>query len=60
MGFAGVSPGSLVLILLIVMMLFGTKRLRNIGEDLGAAVKSFRKGMQEEDNKTIEQPNDQR
>jgi sec-independent protein translocase protein TatA len=45
----GISLGSLLLILLIVIVLFGTKRLRHIGEDLGAAVKSFRKGMQEED-----------
>lgn len=51
MGFnMGISLGSLLLILLIVILLFGTKRLRNIGEDLGAAVKSFRKGMQDEPN----------
>ncbi len=47
----GVSMGSLLLILLIVAILFGTKRLRNMGEDLGAAVKSFRKGMQDEESK---------
>ncbi len=46
----GISLGSLILILLIVVLLFGTKRLRNIGEDLGSAVKSFRKGMQDEEN----------
>jgi sec-independent protein translocase protein TatA len=45
----GISLGSLLLILVIVVLLFGTKRLRNIGEDLGAAVKSFRKGMQDEE-----------
>lgn len=50
MGFGGMSLGSLLLILLIVMLLFGTKRVRNIGEDLGAAVKSFRKGMQDGDS----------
>jgi sec-independent protein translocase protein TatA len=49
MGFRGGSFGSLVLILLIVVVLFGTKRLREIGADLGAAVKSFRKGMSEQD-----------
>lgn len=47
MGFHG-SIGSLLLILVIALLLFGTKRLRNMGEDLGAAVKSFRKGMAEE------------
>jgi len=48
-GFRGMSFGSLLLIFLIVVLLFGTRRLRDIGGDLGAAVKSFRKGMQEED-----------
>ena len=43
----GLSPGHLLLLLLVVVLIFGTKKLRNIGEDLGAAVKSFRKGMQE-------------
>lgn len=46
----GISLGSVILILLIVVLLFGTKRLRNMGEDLGAAVKSFRKGMQDEEH----------
>ena len=45
MGFGGISPGSLLLILLIALVLFGTKKLRTIGEDLGAAVRSFRKGL---------------
>lgn len=45
MGFAGISPGSLLLILLIVALLFGTKRLRNMGKDLGSAVRSFRHGL---------------
>lgn len=47
MGFGGVSIGSLVLIFLIIALLFGTKRLRDIGEDLGHAVRNFRKGLQE-------------
>jgi len=49
MGIEGISIGSLLLILLIVMLLFGTKRIRNMGEDLGSAIKSFRKGMTEAD-----------
>jgi len=48
MGFRGVSVGSLVLILLIIIVLFGTKKLREMGGDLGAAVRSFKKAMQEE------------
>lgn len=43
----GFSLSSLVLIVFILFLVLGTKRLRNIGEDLGAALKSFRKGMQE-------------
>ncbi len=47
MGFSGISPWSLVLILIIVLVLFGTKRLRNAGGDLGSAIKNFKKSMSE-------------
>ena len=47
MGFNSISPMSLLLIFLIVIILFGTKKIRNIGEDLGHAFKSFRKGLQQ-------------
>lgn len=50
MGFRGIGLGSLLLIFLIIVVLFGTKRLRELGNDLGAAVKSFRKGLKEEGN----------
>ena len=40
-----------LVVLAIVALVFGTKRLRNIGEDVGAAIKSFRKGMNEGDEK---------
>ena len=48
-----VSPGSLLLTFLVVVVLFGTKKLRTIGEDLGHAVRSFRKALngEESDNK---------
>jgi len=36
-----ISPGSLLLILVIVLVIFGTKRLRSLGTDLGGAVKGF-------------------
>jgi len=42
MGLGGISIWQLLIILLIVVMLFGTSRLRNIGGDLGSAIKSFR------------------
>ena len=39
------SIGSLVIILVIVLLLFGTKRLRSAGGDLGGAIKNFKKSM---------------
>lgn len=43
----GISVWQLLLILLIVLLLFGTKKLRGIGTDLGGAVKGFRDSMTE-------------
>ncbi|HEX6634106.1 MAG TPA: Sec-independent protein translocase subunit TatA [Usitatibacter sp.] len=37
-----------LIVLVIVLLIFGTKKLRNIGEDLGGAVKGFKQGMKEE------------
>ena len=39
--------GSLLIIFLILMMVFGTARLRTLGDDLAAAIRNFRKGLQE-------------
>lgn len=39
------SIGHWVVVLIVVMLLFGTKRLRNVGGDLGAAIKSFKQGL---------------
>lgn len=50
MGLSGISPMSLLLILLIVIALFGTSKLKNIGADLGNAIKSFRQAMNESDD----------
>jgi len=41
------SPRHLLVILLIVLVVFGTKKLRSIGSDLGGAVKGFKKAMNE-------------
>lgn len=46
----GIGIWELVLLFLIVLVLFGTKKLRNIGGDLGSAIKSFRSAMNEEDS----------
>ena len=53
MGLGGISFWQLAIILAIVVLLFGTKKLRNIGGDLGSAIKGFKKSMQndEEANK---------
>lgn len=45
MGPGGISPWSLLLILVIVLLLFGTKKLRNVGSDLGGALKGFKSAM---------------
>jgi sec-independent protein translocase protein TatA len=44
----GISGWQLLILLLIVVLVFGTKKLRNIGSDLGGAVKGFKKGMEDE------------
>jgi sec-independent protein translocase protein TatA len=49
----GIGIWELLLLFLIVLLLFGTKRLRNIGGDLGSAIKSFRNAMSDgEEEKT--------
>ena len=45
-----------VIVLVIVMMVFGTRKLRTVGEDLGSAVKGFKSGMKEGANATAGQP----
>ncbi|HKE47534.1 MAG TPA: Sec-independent protein translocase subunit TatA [Rhodanobacteraceae bacterium] len=39
-----------LVVLVVVALIFGTKKLRNVGEDLGSAIKSFKKGMQDGDS----------
>ena len=48
----GISIWQLLIILVIVLVLFGAKRLRNVGSDLGAAVKGFKSAVKEEDAKS--------
>ena len=61
----GISIWQLLIIAVIVVLLFGTKKLRGIGGDLGGAIKGFKKAMSEEDvakkdadfeQKSVEQP----
>jgi sec-independent protein translocase protein TatA len=50
-----------LIVLVIVMLIFGTKKLRNVGQDLGGAVKGFKDGMKEAsaDGKPAETPPEQ-
>ncbi len=45
MGFSGISIWQLLIVLLIVLLVFGTKRLKNIGSDMGSAIKGFKGAM---------------
>ncbi|SFM47059.1 sec-independent protein translocase protein TatA [Ectothiorhodospira mobilis] len=47
MGIGGISIWQLLIILVIVVLLFGTKKLRNMGGDLGSAIKNFKHSMKE-------------
>jgi sec-independent protein translocase protein TatA len=46
MGLGGISVWQLLIVLVIVVLLFGTKRLGSLGSDLGSAIRGFRKSMQ--------------
>ena len=50
MGLGGISLWQLLIVLLIVVVIFGTKKLSSIGGDLGGAVKGFRKAMGDADS----------
>mgnify|MGYP003683049875 CR=1 FL=1 len=54
MGIGGIGIWQLLIILVIVLMLFGTKRLRGLGGDLGGAIKGFKKAVSEEPAEKVE------
>lgn len=51
----GFGVTELIIILVIVLVLFGAKRLRNVGSDLGSAVKGFKTAVRDEETKPKEQ-----
>ncbi|MBT8449546.1 MAG: Sec-independent protein translocase subunit TatA [Gammaproteobacteria bacterium] len=55
----GFSIWQLLIIVLIIVLLFGTKKLKNLGSDLGGAMKGFKSAMGDEDKKAENQDNDQ-
>ena len=56
MGLGGISIWQLAIVLLIVVLIFGTKRLKSIGGDLGSAVKGFKRAMDTDDDKQSDAP----
>lgn len=53
--FANIGPVQLLIVLLIVLAIFGTKRLRTLGSDLGSAVKGFRSAVNDAEQESTEQ-----
>lgn len=51
MGLGGISIWQLLIILVIVMLIFGTKRLKGLGGDMGGAIKGFRDAMNDDKGK---------
>ena len=47
----GLSPAQMIILLVVILLVFGTKKLRNAGSDLGAAVKGFKKAMYDDEPK---------
>lgn len=54
MGFGGIGIWQLLIVLAIVILLFGTKRLGSIGSDLGKAIKGFKTSVKDEDAEKAE------
>ena len=59
MGIGGIGIWQLLIILLIVVMLFGTKKLRNLGSDLGGALRGFKTAMKEDEKDASEEESDE-
>ena len=59
MGLGGLHIWHLLIILGIVIVIFGTKRLKTLGSDLGGAIKGFRKAM-DQDDKGAAKPDEQK
>ena len=54
MGLGGISVWQLLIVLVIVVLIFGTKKLKNMGGDIGGAVKSFKSAMGAEEKTDAE------
>jgi sec-independent protein translocase protein TatA len=58
MGIGGISIWQLLIIALIIVLLFGTKKLRTMGTDLGGALKGFKKAMKDDDEESKDEDSD--
>lgn len=59
MGIGGIGPVQLLIVFVIVLLIFGTAKLKNIGGDLGGAIKGFRKAMEDDDKNKGSQSTEQ-
>ena len=58
MGCGGISIWQLLIILLVVLVLFGSKKLRSIGSDLGQGIKGFKKAINDDESKENDKSKD--
>ena len=54
MGFGGISIWQLLIIFLVVVLIFGSGKLKSLGSDLGSSIKGFKKSVKDEDSKEKE------
>ena len=54
MGFGGISIWQLLIILVVVLLIFGSGKLKSLGSDLGSSIKGFKKAVKDEDSKEKE------
>ena len=54
MGFGGISIWQLLIILVVVLLIFGSGKLKSIGSDLGSSLKGFKKAIKDEDSEEKE------
>ena len=54
MGFGGISIWQLLIIFLVVLLIFGSGKLKSLGSDLGSSIKGFKKAVKDEDSEEKE------
>lgn len=59
MGIGGISIWQLLIIALIIVLLFGTKKLRTLGSDLGGALKGFKQAVKDKDDEDEDKDNEE-